>query len=284
MSDVPPQEQPPVPGDEPLSGAPPSFEGETERVMPTRPVLQPPPARVKADPVAAPQLSQRSAPAPAPKNAAQRRRAGAAPPPVRTRAPIAQAAPQPAVPRRSARRRAVPPSESGWYLPWWSLVVMIATVGMIAFGLLLTVTELSEPHVPGNQTPRVQIVTALPTLSQDFLPGAAQPGMGPTPIPQAFPTPTVPLPTPIPSPTLPPGDFAIGMTVQVVGVGTSGLNIRSSPGYTGTPRFLAAEQDTFVITEGPQTVDGLEWWRLQDPDDPDRFGWAARNYLAGISQ
>jgi hypothetical protein len=151
--------------------------------------------------------------------------------------------------------------------------------------------ELSQPNTPGDQPPRIQVVTSQPTLSQDFLAGGesvsvTQPPVNanPTSIPQALPTPTIPLPTPIPSPTLPAGEFDIGVRVQVVGVDINGLNIRSEPGYDGTPRFLAAENDEFVVVEGPQDADGLEWWRLEDPDDPQRYGWAARNYLTVVSQ
>ncbi|HVO69359.1 MAG TPA: SH3 domain-containing protein, partial [Aggregatilineaceae bacterium] len=181
------------------------------------------------------------------------------------------------------RRQPVPPSESPLYLPWWSLLVMVAVVGAAAFALMFAFTQLSEPQVPGNQPLRVQLITEQPTLSQEFAAGAAQPTFWPTAIPQLYPSATVPLPTPIPSSTLPPGRFGIGVTVQVVGVGSSGLNMRSEPGLEGTPRFLAAEEDVFVIVDGPQTVDEVEWWRLEDPNDSSRFGWAARNYLMAVS-
>lgn len=157
-------------------------------------------------------------------------------------------------------------------------------VGMIALGLVFAFTEMSEPQTPGNQPPRVQVVTSPPTLNQVFAaqpgqqPGAEQP-LWPTAIPQAFPTATIPLPTPAPSPTLPPGELGIGISVQVVGVGPSGLNMRSAPGLQGTPRFLAADGELFVIVDGPQSVDDMEWWRLEDPNDSSRFGWAARNFF-----
>jgi hypothetical protein len=158
---------------------------------------------------------------------------------------------------------------------------MVVVVGVTALGLLLTLSRLIEPQTPGNQTPRVQVITSQPTLSQDFAAGgASQPNNTyPTSIPQALPTPTVPLPTPIPSPSLPPGEFAIGAAVEVVGVEGSGLNIRETAGLEGAPRFLAYDGDSFVLVDGPQTVDDLEWWRIEDPNDPNRYGWAARNFL-----
>ncbi len=189
-------------------------------------------------------------------------------------------------PRPAARRDA---GSSGLYLPWWSLVIMVAVVGAMTLVLVLAFSALAEPKTPGDQVPRVQVITPQPTLSQDFLGGAGQgetdsQGLWPTPIRPAQPTSTIALPTPIPSPSLPPGNLTIGVLVKVVGVGSSGLNIRSTPGYGGTPRFLAPEEAVFVVVEGPQTADGLEWWRLEDPDDPQRYGWAARNYLEVISE
>jgi hypothetical protein len=170
-------------------------------------------------------------------------------------------------------------------LPWWSLILLVGIVGGLAFGLLLVFSELSQPQTPGNQPPRVQVITSQPTLSENFAGNTGQGGQyWPTAIPMAVPTATLPLPTPAPSPTLPPGQFAIGVTVQVVGVDLSGLKVRESPGYDGTLRFLAAEGDSFVLVDGPQTVDDLEWWRLEDPNDASRYGWAARNFLMVGSQ
>ena len=172
----------------------------------------------------------------------------------------------------------MPPRDSGLYFPWWSLVLLILFVGGAAFAIVFAFSELSEPQTPGDQGAIFMVITSQPTLSQDF--SASDPGgLWPTAIPLAYPTATVPLPTPIPSPSLPPGDLTVGMQVQVVGVGTSGLNVRTSAGYTGTPRFLAYDDDRFAIIGGPQTADGLEWWQIEDPNDPSRIGWAARNYL-----
>ncbi len=67
---------------------------------------------------------------------------------------------------------------------------MVGVVGVVAFGLLLRVyrTELSRRR-PGDQAPRVQMVTSQPTLSQDFAAdsGGSQPQFWPTAIPQAQP-------------------------------------------------------------------------------------------------
>jgi hypothetical protein len=257
---------------------------DTEHAASTRRVAQPPPARKPVPPERDPSRP----PARRPQETGQRRASssrrgyqpGTATPPPPYSAPVQQPYPPP---RRAPRRQPVPVSESPLYLPWWSLLVMVALVGAAAFALMFVFTQLSEPQVPGNQLPRVQLITEQPTLSQEFAAGADQPAYWPTALPQLYPSATVPLPTPIPSPSLPPGRFGIGVAVQVVGVGSSGLNMRSEPGLEGTPRFLAAEEAVFVIVDGPQTVDDLEWWRLEDPNDSSRFGWAARNYLMAVS-
>lgn len=273
MTDVPPQNHSP---------------DETEHSDHTR--------RVKPAPGATAHTSNRPAPPrqqasrPQPRRSQPRSSAARAAPPPQLSAQTPYDAPpiQPAHVQqpRYARRPTLPPtppSESGLYLPWWSLVVMVMIVGGIAFGMVFVFAELSKPQTPGDQQPRIQIITSQPTLSQDFGAGTdnnqGQADFWPTAIPQALPTATVPLPTPIPSPSLPPGDFVIGARVKVIGVGTSGLNIRSAPGLVGTPLFLAIDDDMFAIVDGPQSADGLEWWKIEDPNDPARVGWAARNYL-----
>jgi len=287
-----PDDERPLSSDEAPQDIPELAVDETERVDHTRPVAalrHAPPGREPMGRAGAPQ-----------NRAARRRasRAGYAPPQGSPMIPpgagqgVAQTPypppPAPGVARRSPRRAA--PASSGLYFPWWSLVVLVIIVGFAALVVFWLFTEMSQPVVPGNQPARVQVVTSQPTLSQDFAqqPGGAAPPAGfpagPTPIPQSFPTPTVALPTPIPSPSLPPGDFMVGVQVRVVGVGTNGLNIRSGPGLDGTPRFLAAEDEVFVIVDGPQDVDSLEWWRVEDPEDSDRYGWAARNYLEVVTE
>ncbi len=179
------------------------------------------------------------------------------------------------------------PADSGWYLPWWSLIVLVGAVGAAACLIVFVLAQFSAPNTPGNQPAQVRVVTSMPTLSQDFFSASGRdPGPAPTNPAGIFPsTPTAApvLPTPIPSPSLPPGEFRIGATVRVVGVGLSGLNIRMEPGTGSTARFLAYDDDEFVVVDGPQTVNGLEWWRLEDPNDSSRFGWAARNYLTVVS-
>ncbi len=166
-------------------------------------------------------------------------------------------------------------------------MILVGVVAVAAFGTMALISSMGEAAAPGNQTPRVQVVTAMPTLSQDFAAGAGsfnapQPTVAQPGIPQAQSSATAALPSPVPSASLPPGDFGVGTRVMVVGVGLNGLNVRSAPGYSGTQRFLAYDDDIFVLVDGPQTSDDIEWWQIEDPDDPQRQGWAARNYLEAV--
>lgn len=185
----------------------------------------------------------------------------------------------PAYPDARGRRRPAPqrPSkrDSGLYLPWWTLLIMLIFVGAAAVGAWAVVGMIGGDVLPGGQTPIMIVVTATFTVG---------PPAPPTPIPQP-PTdiPPVILPTIAPTTTLPPGEFRAGVTVEVVGVGIDGLNVRAGPGVSADIRFRANDGDRFVILSGPQTASGLEWWELQSAADATRRGWAARPYLQQVT-
>jgi hypothetical protein len=165
--------------------------------------------------------------------------------------------------------------DSGLYLPWWSLVIMLVFVGCAAVGALIVVQSIGENTAPGGQTPVVIVITSTFT---------AGPPASPTAIPMpATITPTAPLPTIPPTASLPPGDFALGETVKVVGVGLSGLNVRASPGFNSTIKFQAHDDERYVLKDGPQTASGEEWWYIQDANDQNRGGWASRRFLTVIT-
>ncbi len=181
--------------------------------------------------------------------------------------------PQEMRPARSRRTPAAPREkrESGLYLPWWSLLIMLVFVGCAAIGALMVASSIDRDVTVGEQTPLVVVITSTYTV-----------GPPPTQIPvqqAATLTPTKPLPTIPPSVTLPPGDFSIGQTVQVVGVGISGLNVRSGPGVDQAVKFRASDGEKYILKDGPQTASGDEWWYIQAPDDPTKVGWASRRFL-----
>jgi len=152
---------------------------------------------------------------------------------------------------------------------------MLAFVGCAAVGALLVVNSLGGNTVIGGQTPVVIVITSTYTVG----PPATT---TPIPLPSTL-TPTAPLPTIAPTASLPPGDFAIGETVKVVGVGLNGLNVRTAPGTDSTVKFRASDDDRFTLTDGPQTASEDEWWMISDPQDSARNGWASRRFLTVIA-
>lgn len=167
-------------------------------------------------------------------------------------------------------------SRSGLYLPWWSLVIMLAFVACAAIGALAVVGTMESAMPAAGETPMIIVITSTYTVG---------PPASPTPIPQqATMTATRPLPTIPPTLTLPPGNFAVGELVTVVGVGESGLNIRSAPGVDSTIKFRAVDGDVFILREGPQQASNDEWWLIEAANDSTRSGWASRRYMAVTSQ
>ncbi len=189
--------------------------------------------------------------------------------------------PEPIAPRRTGQARRVRRDprtsrrESGWYLPWWSLIIMLMLVGGAAVGAWVIVAQMGGNAPAGGQTPVVVVVTSTFTVG---------PPATLTPIPlRPTATSTAPLPTLPATPTLPPGDFVVGATVEVVGVGIQGLNVRVGPGLDAAIKFQGREKERFKIKEGPQTASGEEWWLILDPKDSSRVGWAARRFLTVVT-
>jgi hypothetical protein len=105
----------------------------------------------------------------------------------------------------------------------------------------------------------------------------------PTGTPHAMPPTLTSLP---PTPTLPPtpapGEFGVGAYVQITNTGQEGLNIRAEPGLTSPVIFSGFDAEAFLITDGPQQVDGITWWHLSASYDTARAGWAAQDFLTVI--
>lgn len=161
--------------------------------------------------------------------------------------------------------------ESGLYLPWWSLLILVIFVGAAAVGAWAVVGYLGGNNTPGGSTPMVVVITSTFTVGPPATPTAIPAVAGATAPP--------PLPTIAPTGTLPPGQFQVGATVKVVGVGEAGLNVRSSPGTDAVIKFRATENEEFKLLEQPQTASGIEWWFIQSASDETRSGWASRDFL-----
>src|SRR5579859_199968 len=99
----------------------------------------------------------------------------------------------------TSRTKSKRPQNSGLYLPWWSLLIMLALVVGLAAGALVVVGSLGGQSLPGGRTPVFIVITATYTVG---------PPASVTPIPQpATDSPPPPLPTIAPSASLPPGDI-----------------------------------------------------------------------------
>lgn len=72
-----------------------------------------------------------------------------------------------------------------------------------------------------------------------------------------------------------------GTVVEISGTGAAGVTVRDSPSLSGAPVFVAYDAEQFLLTEGPQFADGLEWWFGLDPLGQ-RMGWIPRDFLAPV--
>jgi hypothetical protein len=43
--------------------------------------------------------------------------------------------------------------------------------------------------------------------------------------------------------------------------------------------MLGAEEEIFLVIDGPQQADNYIWWYLEGPFDDTRHGWAVSNFL-----
>lgn len=140
------------------------------------------------------------------------------------------------------------------------LAVACLAAGVIFFSLQQPGTRVYQPV-----TPAITLIAA-PSLQPTIQPTAT--------LPQEM------LATLASLPPDPGASIGVGMNVHIAGTGGDGLRVRESPGVDATPLFLAAENEEFIIIEGPQSVNNLNWWYIKAPYDDQRQGWAAANYLS----
>lgn len=205
---------------------------------------------------------------------------GRQPPAVRPRTASMPAAPRPK-PARDPRR------DSGLYLPWWSLALMLVAVLGVSFLVVLLIVALGGSDRTATREPVIRIITAVPTDP------AAAPlsvsGETAPPLPAGSGQ-SAPAALALQGPTLPPVIFTatpqpvtVGLLVVVDGVGADELNVRDRAGVLGTAiQFRVRDGSVFQVVEGPQQADGFTWWRVQDTADPARTGWVVANYLKVI--
>lgn len=188
---------------------------------------------------------------------------------------------------RKSRRPAR--SASGFYLPAWSLLLMIGVVFVTAFAIVAIVFVLGGTPAPPSE-PVIVIITAqpataapdaatqaspaTPTPTSPLVPGQAAPGALPVFVLEG-PTlaPVVLSPTPL--------SVAVGGTVEVDS--DDPVNVRAAAGVDQRLLFTVARGERFTVLDGPQQATGFSWWRIQDPADPARGGWIAANFIRAVA-
>ncbi len=196
----------------------------------------------------------------------------------------------PTPPSRKRRRTARERRDSGLYLPWWSLLILVAGVALVATVVILALTSLGGQFAPGGETPVVIVITATATPTPTRTPGPPTPTRPPL-------TPTVPSAILATSGTgepeiegtlagtsaitPPPATPAIrvGAQVEVVDVGAAGLNVREGAGTGFRVLLIAREGSRFEITGGPEESGDFTWWQIRSLDDPTKEGWAVADFL-----
>ena len=153
-------------------------------------------------------------------------------------------------------------SELAWY-EWLMLFGVIIAAGLFC---VLGGRQLLKAR-PGSSA-----LVIAPTATRPLV----------TRTPAVSPTPTI-TPTPRPTLTPTPGVVGIGGFVQVVDAGPQGLSFRKDPGLQGQRLKYLPEGTVLRIVDGPTTVDGLKWWKLQSRTDANDVGWAAGDYLTPTS-
>ncbi|MEE9216101.1 MAG: hypothetical protein V3U32_01580 [Anaerolineales bacterium] len=81
-----------------------------------------------------------------------------------------------------------------------------------------------------------------------------------------------------------PKDFATGELVQVFGTEGEGLRMRADPSLGADVMLLGLESEVFEVLDGPTPADGYTWWRLANPFDPSKQGWAADQFLRSLEE
>lgn len=185
--------------------------------------------------------------------------------------------------QRMPRRRQTAPKDSALYLPWWSIALMLFAVIVVSLGIVAGVIVLGGQNTPSQQpTAIIMIVTAEPIVIPNTAIPTAQ-----APSTQIISAQSASAQLELSGPTLAPiqlsatpAPILIGSSVIVQGVDLQTLNVRDSASLSNSSiLFRAEEGDQFTVVDGPAQSDGFTWWRIQDPTDVNRAGWAVSNFL-----
>ncbi len=191
--------------------------------------------------------------------------------------------------RRTARER----RDNGLYFPWWSLLILLAGVALVAALIIMGLSTLGGRFLPGGETPVVIVVTSTATRPAVTPSPTAAVTLGATPTRRA---PTATTPSALTTDAPPEGflrgtvesvitpapealALRVGVQVEVFDVGAIGLNVREGPGTSYPVQLIASEGSVYELVDGPEESDEYTWWRIESVDDPDIEGWAIAEYL-----
>ncbi|MBL8154146.1 MAG: SH3 domain-containing protein [Anaerolineae bacterium] len=164
-------------------------------------------------------------------------------------------------------------------LPLWSVILTLMLVCGAVSCVVLALFALGGRNA-ATLPPRIVVLTAIPSATPALtMPSLlASPTLPPgfevastAPLALSGPTlaPIVFTPTPTPAPRI-----TIGSTVVVIG--DRGINVRLGPGTDQGVVDVADPGDQFIVLDGPQPANGLNWWQLRSLDGS-ITGWAAEN-------
>lgn len=182
--------------------------------------------------------------------------------------------------RKSASRRSS--LGSGLYLPWWSILLMLGTVAVVAISIVGLVFLLGG-NIPPDSDPRIIIVTAMPTQPDTYTlePGAPTPTSPLLPAqgvaPGALPTFALEGPT-LPPVILSPTPRTINID-SIISITDTDVRLRDVAGLNSNVLAFLQRGERFRIIGGPQRADNLTWWQVVAISDPSRTGWVASNFL-----
>jgi hypothetical protein len=78
-------------------------------------------------------------------------------------------------------------------------------------------------------------------------------------------------------------DLEVGGLVEVSGTQGDGLRIRTQPSLDAEIRFIGLDHEVFRVVSGPEQSEGYRWWRLENPFDQSKSGWAVDLFLQPVS-
>lgn len=167
------------------------------------------------------------------------------------------------------------PGGSGLYVPWWGFALVVLMVAALTCGLwgyvLFSRPDATAP-LNSTPTPVILVITPTPTIGVEPL----------VDTPQTIPTLTHTIEE------LPPAEpenmIALGGMVTVGGTEGSGVAIRQGPGTAYQWMAIGNEGDVFLVQDGPRENNGYTWWFIVDPQNADRAGWAAGEFLQAVEE